>query len=38
MIAENPELDDKLKEAARLKRLGGSGNYEQINKLLNIPK
>ena len=38
MIAENPELDEKLQDADYKKRLGGTSNYEQINKLLNIPK
>jgi len=39
MINENPELKDKLEEAQRKKKLGQTGNYQQIKYLIDgFPK
>ena len=31
-------VEDKLKEAQTKKNLGGRGRYDEIDKLLNLPK
>jgi hypothetical protein len=38
MVGENPTFADKLKEAKVKKNLGGRGRYDEIDRLLNIPK
>ena len=38
MVGENPTFEDKLKEAQTKKNLGGRGRYDEIDKLLNLPK